>query len=335
MRAHVLQNYGKSNAVVVLVERPEPPLAPEDVRIEIDAVALNPVDLKTRAGEPKLLLPFAPPFVLGSDLAGTVVEAGHGAVGLRVGDRVFAYAGMDRMGAFAERVVLPASRVAKAPEGVRPEEAACLPLPGLCALAALDAGHVSAGSRVLVHGGGGGVGSLAVQLARHRGAEVFVTVGARDVERARRLGADHAIDYRSERFEERARGMDLVIDTVGGDTLARSWACVTPGGVVASLHVPPPAEALLAAGLRAPWLLRLLLPLVSRGPRAAAAKAGARLAPILTVPSVAGLEVLARAAEGPGLSVAIDGVFPFEELGAAFDRLEGGQVKGRVVLRRA
>jgi NADPH:quinone reductase-like Zn-dependent oxidoreductase len=334
MRAHTLKKYGKSNVVHSFEERSETTLAQGEVRIDVEAAALNPVDLKTREGEPKMLLPFVPPFVLGSDLVGKVVAVGSNVTTLRVGDAVYAYAGMDRMGAFAEHVVLPAARVARRPSALSVEEAACVPLPGLCALAALDAGKVDKGSRVLVHGGVGGVGSIAVQLASQRGAEVFATVGTSDLERARALGVSHPIDYRTQRFEDAARDMDFVFDTVGDDTLKRSWSVVKRGGVVASLHVPPEADALAAAGLRTPFILRLLLPLITRGAHAAAAKAGARLVPILSAPSAAGLERVTSAAEGPGLRVAVDKVFPFEALGAAFDHLTSGKARGRTVLKR-
>lgn len=335
MRAHVLHKYAKTNAALTFEDRAEPALGPGEVRIGVEAVALNPVDLKTRDGEPKVVLPVAPPFVLGSDLAGHVVEIGGDVRSLRVGDPVYAYAGMDRMGAFAERVTLPAERVARRPKGSSAEEAACLPLPGLCALQALDAGAVGAGSRVLIHGGVGGVGGVAVQLASQRGAEVFATVGTADMDRARALGVSHPIDYRTQRFEDVVRDMDFVFDTVGGDTLRRTWRVIRPGGTVASLHLPPPVEALVAAGMRAPWLLRMLMPLVTRGPRSAAAKARARLVPILSVPSAEGLERVTRAAERPGLRVTVDKVFPFDALGAAFDYLQSGAAKGRVVLKRA
>lgn len=334
MRAHVLTTYGKTNAVLAFHERPESTLRSDEVRIDVEAVALNPVDLKTREGEPKMLLPMAPPFVLGSDLSGRVVEIGSAVTSLRVDDRVYAYAGMDRMGAFAESVVLPADRVDRRPRALAAAEAACLPLPGLCSLQALDAGRVEKGSRVLVHGGVGGVGGIAVQLAVQRGAEVFATVGMSDLERARSLGVSHPIDYRTQRFEDMARDMDFVFDTVGGETLKRSWSVVKRGGAIASLHVPPPAEALAAAGLRAPWIVRVLLPLITRGARSSAAKAGAELVPILSVPSAGVLERLAKAAESHDLRVAVDKVFPFEALGAAFDYLQSGKAKGRVVLER-
>lgn len=334
MRAHVLSRYGKTNAVLAFEERGPATPAANEVRIDVEAVALNPVDLKTREGEPKLLLPFSPPFVLGSDLSGKIVEVGAEVTALKVGDLVFAYTGMDRMGAFAETVTLPAARVARRPSTLSASEAACLPLPGLCALQALDQGNVGRGSRVLIHGGMGGVGSLAVQLAHHRGAEVFATIGPDDLERARALGVTHPIDYRAQRFEDVVRDLDFVFDTVGGETLARSWACVRRGGTLASLHVPPAAEALKTAGLRAPWILRLLLPLITRGPRSAAVRAGAHLAPILSVPGAPGLERLSHAAETTGLRVSIDTTVPFDALGAAFDRMRSGKAKGRIVLTR-
>jgi NADPH:quinone reductase-like Zn-dependent oxidoreductase len=334
MRAHVLTKYGKTNDVLHFTEHPLPLPGAGEVRIDVEAVALNPVDLKTRAGEPRVLLPFAPPFVLGSDLAGVVAEVGTGVTALRPGDPVYAYTGMDRMGAFAESVVLPASRVARRPTNADVETAACLPLPGLCAQQALDAAAVSPGARVLIHGGVGGVGGLAVQFAHRRGAEVFATVGPRDVDRARALGVTHPIDYRATRFEDTAREMDFVFDTVGGDTLTRSFGVVRRGGVVASLHVPPAAEALRAAGLRAPWFLRALLPLVTRKPRAMAERAGARLVPLLSVPSAADLGRVTRAAEETGLQVTVDRVFPFEALADALDHLASGTARGRVVLRR-
>lgn len=335
MRAHVLTKYGKTNAVLAMQETAEPALAPDQVRVRVQAAALNPVDLKTREGEPKMLLPFSPPFVLGVDFAGTVSEVGSAVRSLEVGDGVFAYTGMDRMGAFAESVVIDEARVAKRPAHMSPEEAACLPLPALCAMQALDEGDVTKGSRVLVHGGAGGVGSIAVQLASQRGAEVFSTVSAGDFDHARALGAAHPIDYRSQRFEEVARDMDFIFDTVGGETLRRSWSAIKRGGVIASLHVPPSASAIASAGLRASWLLRLALPLVTRGAHSAARRAGARLAPIMTVPSGSALSVVARSAESRGLRVHVDKVFPFEALVPAFEHLTSGKAKGRVVLTRA
>lgn len=334
MRAHVVTKYGPPAKVLSLREVPDEAPAAGQVRIAVKAAALNPVDLKTCAGEPKMLLPFAPPFVLGVDLAGVVSDVGASVTALRVGDPVFAYAGMDRMGAFAESVTLDAARVARAPQGMDLEVAACLPLPGLCAQQALDAGGVKQGARVLVHGGVGGVGSVAVQLAARRGAEVFATVAAADFDRAKSLGVARPIDYRAQRFEDVAKEMDLVFDTVGGETLARSWASVRRGGVVASLHVPPPADTLPHAGLRAPWFLRALLPLVTRGPYAAARRAGATLAPILSVPDGVGLARIAALAEHPGLRVTVDRVFAFEELVQAIDHVARGGARGRVVLRR-
>lgn len=335
MRAHVLKKYSKAAPQLSFDTVAQAPLEPHEVRVAVEAVALNPVDLKTCEGEPRLLLPMAPPFVLGVDLAGRVTELGASVTSLRRGDLVYAYTGMDRMGAFAESVVLPADRVARRAEGLHATEAACLPLPALCALQALDAGNVRPGHRVLIHGATGGVGSLAVQLAVQRGAEVFGTVGPADLERARALGVAHPIDYRSQRFEDVARGLDWVFDTVGGDTLKRSWATVRPGGVVASLHVPPPAEALVAARLRAPLLLRAALPFVTRGAYADARKAGAALRPILTTASATDLERVTEADRTHGLRVTVDRTFAFDALSEAILHLRSGNARGRVVLSTA
>ena len=335
MRAHVLRRYGRGRDIIDWVDIEPEPLGSDDVRIAVAAAGINPVDVKTCEGEPKLILPRKPPFVLGVELAGRVMETGRDVTALRVGDEVFAYGGMDRMGAFAESVVLPASRVAQRPGSMRAEEAACLPLAGLCALAALDAAGTTGGSRVLVHGGAGGVGSVAVQLASQLGAEVYATASKGDLDRVLALGASRAIDRHAERFEDVAKEVDLVIDTVGGEVLGRSWRAVRRGGVVASLHVPPPAERLVEAGLRAPWILRALLPIVTRGARAAAKRAGARLVPILTLPSAEGLRRLSDAATQLGLQVGVGDVVAFDALGEALDRLVRPERKGRIVLRGA
>lgn len=334
MRAHVLMAYGTTPDNVVFQDTVSGALGPEDVRVEVRAVAINPVDLKTRVGEPKMLLPFSPPFVLGVDLAGTVTEVGTAVTTLARGDSVFAYAGMDRMGAFAESVLLPQARVARSPHLVDAQQAACLPLPGLCALQALDEAQVTRGTRVLIHGGAGAVGSLAVQLAHQRGAEVYATASAGDVARVRDFGAAHVVDHRAGRFEDAAREVDVVLDTVGGDTLKRSFKVVRRGGVVATLHVPPEPHVLQSAGLRAPWLLRALLPLVTSSARGAARAAGARLVPILTVPDGKRLAEVARASASGGLSVVVDKVFPFDALGAALEHAGSGRARGRVVLTR-
>lgn len=262
MHEWFVETYGPPERGLALREQSPPAPGRGEVVVRVAAVALNPVDLKTVRGESKLILPMKPPFVVGVDFAGVVERLGEGVEGFAVDDAVIAYTGMARMGAFGERVVVPSGMLGRPPAGWSMVEAATLPLPALCARQALDAAGVTAGQRVLVHGGAGGVGSLAVRIAAGRGAQVTATAGPRDRERVLALGATTVVDYTTQRFEDTARDQDVVFDTVGGETLARSFAAVRRGGVVVSLHGAPSVEVMTAAGLRPPWFLGLLLPLV-------------------------------------------------------------------------
>lgn len=331
MQAWFIDSYGTPPGKLSLREVPDPSPGPGEVSIEVEAVALNPVDLKTVRGESKMLLPMKPPFVPGVDLAGRVLSAGAGVTLLQPGDTVVSYTGMARMGAFSERVVLPASMVGKAPVGWSAEEASTLPLPALCASQALEAGGLEKGKRILVHGGAGGVGSLAVQLAAARGAVVLATASPRDQERVQALGASVVIDYTTTRFEDRATECDVVFDTVGGETLYRSFSAVRPGGVVVSLHGLPSMAAMRAAGLAPPSFLALLIPVMSFKTERRARKSGTRFAPQLTIPDGA------RLSELKGLPLArplMGRKFAFQELPAAFELLSTGNVRGRITLVR-
>ena len=238
MKAAVIDRYG-SNDLVRLADVVVPTMGPTDLLVRVRAASVNPLDVKTRAGQVKVLLKYRFPLVLGSDLAGEVAEVGAQVTRFRKGDAVYARLDAERIGAFAEYAVVREGAAADKPTNVTFEEAASLPLVALTAWQALvEIGKLGAGQRVLIHAGSGGVGSIAIQLARHLGATVFTTVGRRNVELVERLGADVPIDYHSERFENVARDCDVVLDSQGGDTLVRSFECVRPGGVVVSRRHP-------------------------------------------------------------------------------------------------
>ena len=266
---------------------------PGEVHIRIGAFAVNPVDAKARRGESKLILPVRPPFIPGVDLAGTVDAVGPDVRGLSVGDRVMSYTGMDCMGAYADAIVLPADRVAPSPATVSMEVAASLPLAALCAWQAIEATQARPGASLLVLGGAGTVGRMVVQLAVYRGLEVCVTANAADDPTMQSIGVHRLIDYRARTLPADLRGLDAVIDTVGGKALAQAWPVLRPGGTMVSLHVPPPAAVLGDAGLRAGWLLRTVLPLASRAAYKAAHHAGAALVPLLTRPNADQLRKIA------------------------------------------
>ncbi len=330
MRAYTLEKGSKRPR---LVELPRPQPGPGAVLVRATAVSIHPVDVETAAGGNALLLPMARPFVPGVDFVGLVEAVGAGVAGLAIGERVIGYRGIAAQGAFAELLTVPADELAVAPAGHSDEQLACLPLPALCALQALEHANLSSAGRVLVHGGAGGVGSVAVQVLARLGHEVVATASAADAAWVRSLGAARVIDFHAERFEQVVRDQDLVLDTVGGDTLTRSFAAVRPGGLVASLRAAPAAVALEAAGLEVPWFMSALLPLMAWRAHRAARAAGASLIGQVTVPSGIRLATLAALSGGRPFATRIHQTVPFESLPDALDLVANGSARGRVVVR--
>ena len=244
-----IDRFGDLDAIG-LADRPIPQAVDDEVLVRVRAASVNPVDWKTAAGE------FPPkgadqlPFVLGRDLAGTIEAVGTRAhYMLSRGDRVMAQVGTDR-GAQSEYVVVRATELVQLPHGIDFATGAATGLVAMTAWQGLfDHGGLAAGQRVLIHGAAGGVGHLAVQLAKWKGASVWATAGANDLDFVRSLGADEVIDYRAQAFEEVARDMDLVFDTQGGETQARSFATLKKGGCLVST-LQSDEQAAAAHGVR-------------------------------------------------------------------------------------
>ncbi|TMH82287.1 MAG: NADP-dependent oxidoreductase [Betaproteobacteria bacterium] len=221
MKAALIHRYG-SNDQVCVADISVPVMGAMDLLVRVHAASVNPLDGKTRAGKLKTLLKYRFPLVLGNDLSGVVSDVGERVTHFKKGDAVYARLDKDRIGTFAEFAVVREGAAALKPTNLTFEAAASLPLVALTAWQALvEIGKVGAKQRVLIHAGSGGVGSVAIQLARHLGATVFTTVGRRNLELVKRLGADVAIDYRSAHFEDVAKDCDVVLDSAGGDTNAR------------------------------------------------------------------------------------------------------------------
>ena len=247
------------------------------------------------------------------------------------GDAVYARLDTDRIGAFAEFAVVREGAAALKPANVTFEEAASLPLVALTAWQALvEIGKLGANQRVLVHAGSGGVGSVAIQLARHLGARVFTTVGRRNVELVKRLGADVAIDYRSERFEDVAKNCDVVLDSAGGATLVRSFECVKPGGVVVSIGGTPSAAFARRWGLNP--LIVLAIRLMSRKAMAAARRHNARYEYLFMRADGGQLREITRLVECGVIRPLVDKVFPLEQVRDALAYAESGRAAGKVVV---
>jgi NADPH:quinone reductase-like Zn-dependent oxidoreductase len=255
----VLHAYAKSDPsrLVYKDDAPSPTLDPSDVLVRVHASGVTPSELDWPStwlhhdGTPR-----TPPIVPGHEVAGVVDAVASAAEGVSVGDEVYGLIDFRRDGADAEYVAARAAELAPKPATLTFAEAATAPLSALTAWQALvDQGDLQVGQRVLIHGGAGGVGSFAVQLARWRGAHVTATASARDAELVRDLGVADVIDYRARRFEEAVADMDLVFDTVGGETWERSWDVLRPGGRLVSIAVPRPPERETRAGRRAIWFV--------------------------------------------------------------------------------
>src|SRR6266487_3288646 len=228
MRAFVLSNYKEQ---LQLDEVAEPTVGEGDVLVRVDAASLNQLDVKIAQGEFKQILPYALPLILGNDFAGTVIRVGPKVRGFKPGDEVYARPSQDRIGAFAERIAVAESDLALKPTSIGLEEAASLPLVALTAWQALvERGNLQPGQKVLIHAGSGGVGTIAIQLAKCLGATVATTVSSGNADFVRELGADIVIDYRNQDFEQLVEGYDLVLDSLGGKNLEKSLRVLRPGG---------------------------------------------------------------------------------------------------------
>ncbi|WP_405712624.1 NADP-dependent oxidoreductase [Streptomyces xanthophaeus] len=304
MRAVVVSKWGGPEVLVETdVERPEPGMG--EVLVRVRAAGVNPVDWKTR--ESGALISWGPVPAVGWDVSGTVEAVGPGVTLYRAGDEVY---GMPRFpqqaGAYAEYVTAPARHFARKPASLDHVQAAALPLAALTAWQALvDTAAVSAGQRVLVHAAAGGVGHLAVQIAKARGAYVIGTASAAKHDLLRELGADEVIDYRTTDFEDVVSDVDVVLDAIGGDCGQRSLKVLKPGGHLVTLPGPDaiPADT---RGVRASW--------------------------IIVEPDLKGLEEIAALVEQGLLKPLVDTVLPLEQAAKAHEIGEQGRTTGKIVL---
>jgi NADPH:quinone reductase-like Zn-dependent oxidoreductase len=252
----------KYNGPLHLVELPTPALGPTDVLVKITAASLNQLDEMLRVGTFKAMIPYTMPLMLGNDFAGSITAVGSQVSRFKVGDSVYAKPSQNRIGTFAEYIAVDQSVLAIAPKSISIIEAASLPLVGLTAWQALvERGHLATGQKVLIHGGAGGVGSIAIQLAKSLGAFVATTVGTNNVEFAKSLGADLVIDYKSQDFSNLIFGYDLVLDTQGGETLLKSLAVLRTGGKAIGISGPP--DVAFARQLKLNSVLQTVVKLLS------------------------------------------------------------------------
>jgi NADPH:quinone reductase-like Zn-dependent oxidoreductase len=331
MRALVLTRYG-GPGVAELREVPAPEPGPGEVRIDVKAAGLNPVDFKTREGKLRVINRYALPIVFGCELSGVVASVGSGVTRFRAGDEVFARVAKDRLGAFAETACVHEDLVAKKPASLDFAHAAAVPLAALTALQALrDELAIQRGTRLFISGGAGGVGTFALQLAKYFGATVATTASPGGRALVERLGADVVVDYTTQDFTKVLTDYDATFDLVGGDTLKGAFSVLHRGGKVVSIAgVPEPTTA--TKDMHRGVGLALLFWVVSLALRLRAWRAGASYRYLFMHPSGKDLEFLATLIEARKLEVVVDRVVPFAQIAEAFAYLEKGRAKGKVVV---
>jgi NADPH:quinone reductase-like Zn-dependent oxidoreductase len=331
MKALILDRYGKNDGMR-FGEMPEPELRDDDVLVRIHAAGVNVLDSKIRNGEFKLILPYRPPFILGHDVAGTVVRVGSKIRKLKPGDDVYARPRDGRIGTFAESIAVNEADVALKPKNFSMEEAASIPLVGLTAWQALiERANLKKGQKILIHAGSGGVGTFAIQLAKHLGAAVATTTSTANVDLVKSLGADIVIDYKKDDFEKILRDYDVVLNSLGKETLEKSLRVLKPGGKLISISGPPDPDS--AKDMRLSWILRQVTRLLSYRIRKKAKRHRVSYSFLFMRANGDQLREITSLIDSGAIRPVVDRVFSFESTNEALAYVDTGHAKGKVIIK--
>lgn len=330
MKSFLIDHY-KKGTPLRLVESAEPEMRDNDVMVEIHATSVNLLDSKIRDGEFKLILPYKMPLTLGNDAAGVVVRVGARVKRFKPGDEVYARPAKDRIGTFAQYIAMDESNVALKPKNLTMQEAASIPLVALTAWQALvEIAKVRPGQKVFIQAGSGGVGTIAIQLAKHLGATVATTTSAKNTELVKSLGADVVIDYNAEDFEKVLSGYDLVLNSQDAKTLDKSLRVLKPGGKLISISGPPDPDFAKQIGLG--WPLQQVMRLLSFGVRRKSKSLGIDYSFLFMRADGGQLAKIAALIEAGAIRPVVDRVFPFDQTNEALKYVETGRAKGKVVV---
>ena len=331
MKAFIINRYGKKEKLQS-AEIAGPVLRANDVLVQIHAASVNVLDSKIRNGEFKLILPYKPPFTLGHDVAGIVIKVGLGVKQFKAGDEVYARPADHRIGTFAELIAINENDVALKPGNLSMEEAASFPLVGLTAWQALvEKANVQKGQKVFIQAGSGGVGTFAIQLAKHLGATVATTTSAANIDLVKSLGADIVIDYKKDDFETILKDYDVVLNSQDAKTLEKSLRIVKPGGKVISISGPPDPD--FGQKINANWFLKIILKFLSAGIRKKAKRLGVNFSFLFMRAQGEQLSEITRLIESGVIKPVMDKVFPFEQTNEAMAYVETGRARGKVVVK--
>ena len=331
MKAYILDRYGK-NTALRLADVPEPPLREDEVLVAVHAAGVNLLDSKIKGGEFKPILPYRLPLILGHDVAGVVVKVGPKVTQFRLGDEVYARLDDFRIGSFAEFAPVKEASLALKPKGLSMEQAASIPLVGLTAWQALiESAQLQRGQKVFIQAGSGGVGTFAIQLAKHLGATVATTASSTNAALVKSLGADVVVDYRTQDFEEVLHDYDVVLNSQDAKTLEKSLRVLQRGGKLISISGPP--DPAFANAMGAPGWLRLVLRVLSAGIRRRAQGRDVSYSFLFMKANGAQLREITRLIESGAIRPVIDRVFGFDATNEALAYVESGRAKGKVVIQ--
>jgi len=331
MKALVLKRYGGLDQVA-FADLPRPALQPDEILVQVHAAGLNPIDTMIPKGTFKPMLKFQLPATLGSDLAGIVMEVGNRVTRFKPGEAVFASIFDLGTGALAEFAVVPEKAAAPKPANLDFVQAASIPMIGLTSWQALkERAKLKPGQKVFIPAGSGGIGTFAIQLAKHLGAKVGTTTSTGNVDLVRSLGADEVVDYKKQEFEEVLRNYDAVLGAVRGDAIEKSLQILKPKSNIVSLIGPPDAAFARSRGMNC--FFTFVFGLLSRKIIRRARKRGIEYSFLFAHPDGQQLTEIGELLKAGRIRPLIDKVFPFDQAKDALAYLEKGRAKGKVVVQ--
>lgn len=331
MKAFVINKYSK-NGSLQLTEMSVPEVKDQDILVDIHAAGVNLLDSKIKTGEFKLILPYKLPLILGHDVAGVITKVGKNVTKFKVGDEVYARVRDHRIGTFAEFIAINEADAALKPKNLSMEEAASIPLVALTAWQVLvEKAKIKKGEKVFIQAGSGGVGTIAIQLAKHLGATVATTASAKSFDFLEKLGADIVIDYKNSDFENRLSNYDVVLNSQDKETLEKSLKILKSGGKLISISGPPTPD--FAKEIKAPWFVKIILSLISSGIRKKAKAKNVDYSFLFMKADGEQLNEITKLIEAGIIKPVLDKVFPFDKTNEALSYVESGRAKGKVVIK--
>lgn len=331
MKAFVANRYGKKEKLQLKLIA-DPVVKETDILVQVHSAGVNLLDSKIKHGEFKMILPYKTPFTLGHDVSGVVIKVGSKVSKFKVGDEVYARPADHRIGTFAEFISMNENDVAIKPKNLSMEEAASIPLVGLTVWQALiEKANLKKGQKVFIQAGSGGVGTFAIQLAKHFGATVATTTSTANIDLVKRLGADIIIDYKKQDFETILKDYDVVLNSQDTKTLEKSLKVLKPGGKLISISGPPDPD--FGQEINANWFLKIILKFLSAGIRKKAKRLGVNFSFLFMRAQGEQLSQITKLIESGAIKPVMDKIFPFKQTNEAMAYVETGRAKGKVVIK--